>query len=404
MSEWKRLRLGNVASIKHGYAFKGTDFSDSGPGPRVLTPGNFAIGGGFKTGKPKYYRGEVPDGFRLNPGDLVVTMTDLSKSGDTLGYPAIIPDEPGYLHNQRIGLVEINAPQLIDKGFLYYAFRTARYRTHVLAGATGSTVRHTSPSRILGYTLTAPNLTEQKAIGAALGALDDKIAVNDRLAATARELGQTHFRAATSDDDVEELELGDVTEFLNRGVAPRYSEDQSELPVLNQRCIGGGRAGTAAARRTLSDNVPSPKLLRVNDVLINSTGIGTLGRVARWTRDEPYTVDSHITIVRFDANMADPVVAGFAVLDAQHEIESLGEGSTGQTELKRTKLRALRLGLPSRTGAAQLRLRLDALERRGDAALEESHALAELRDTLLPRLMSGELRVRDAERTVEEAL
>jgi len=92
------------------------------------------------------------------------------------------------------------------------------------------------------------------------------------------------------------------------------------------------------------------------------------------------------------------------MLAAQSEIERLGEGSTGQTELSRTKLGALRILLPSPRRVAELRASLDSLEARGEAALAEATTLAELRDTLLPKLMSGELRVRDAEKAVEEAL
>jgi type I restriction enzyme S subunit len=90
------------------------------------------------------------------------------------------------------------------------------------------------------------------------------------------------------------------------------------------------------------------------------------------------------------------------MLDAEPEITNMGEGSTGQTELSRAKLSTLRIRLPSKGRAAKLRPVLDALESRGDRALEESQSLAELRDTLLPRLMSGEIRVREAEKIVED--
>ena len=74
----------------------------------LLTPGNFAIGGGFKADKFKYYCGEVPDDSVLFEGDLIVSMTDLSKQSDTLGYPAFVPEcQEGkrYLHNQRLGRI-----------------------------------------------------------------------------------------------------------------------------------------------------------------------------------------------------------------------------------------------------------------------------------------------------------
>lgn len=103
---WTMTTLGGAAEIKHGYAFKGEYISDVENDNILLTPGNFLVGGGWKEGK-KYYSGEIPGEYVLHQGDLVVTMTDLSKDGDTLGFPALIPNSPKkkYLHNQRVGLV-----------------------------------------------------------------------------------------------------------------------------------------------------------------------------------------------------------------------------------------------------------------------------------------------------------
>ena len=90
MTDATRKSLGDYVRVKHGFAFKGEYFTDD-PTPDVLvTPGNFAIGGGFQDEKLKYYAGPVPDEYVFEEGDLVITMTDLSKAGDTLGYPALI--------------------------------------------------------------------------------------------------------------------------------------------------------------------------------------------------------------------------------------------------------------------------------------------------------------------------
>lgn len=68
--------------IKHGFAFAGEFFKTEPLGDVLLTPGNFAIGGGFKNDKFKYYLGDVPDEYVLEEDDLIVTMTDLSKGGN----------------------------------------------------------------------------------------------------------------------------------------------------------------------------------------------------------------------------------------------------------------------------------------------------------------------------------
>lgn len=127
-----------------------------------------------------------------------------------------------------------------------------------------------------------------------------------------------------------------------------------------------------------------------------------MGRVAIWQSDDQATVDSHVSIVRF-GSAVDQVCAGFAMLEAEPEIEALGEGSTGQTELSRLVLGNQSLTLPSASRMTDVRPKLDSLEARGCAALDEYVALAKLRDTLLPRLMAGEIRVKDAEKIVGDS-
>jgi len=105
----------------------------------------------------------------------------------------------------------------------------------------------------------------------------------------------------------------------------------------------------ADARRTdaVKKTVPSDRLLRRYDILVNSTGVGTLGRVAQVLNlEEPTTLDSHVTIVRPDPSRISPRFLGFALRNSQSAIEGLAEGSTGQTELARTRLAALQLSVP----------------------------------------------------------
>jgi type I restriction enzyme S subunit len=154
---WEVKKLKEFIEIKHGYAFKGEFFSKD-PTPNILlTPGNFKFGGGFKWDKLKYYDGEMPSDFILKNGDLIVTMTDLSKLGDTLGYPALVPPSKDlkFLHNQRIGKVNFKN-QKLGLFYLYYLLCSDSYRGHVLGTATGSTVKHTAPDRIKDFSFIFP--------------------------------------------------------------------------------------------------------------------------------------------------------------------------------------------------------------------------------------------------------
>ena len=156
---WKISSLSLDMSIIHGYAFKGEFFSDTKTNNILLTPGNFAIGGGFKGDKMKYYEGPIPEKYILSEGDLLVSMTDLSKMADTLGFPALIPkhDSRLFLHNQRLGKIKINSESYLTKEFLYILFCGSDYRNEILASASGTTVKHTSPERILSHKFVLPD-------------------------------------------------------------------------------------------------------------------------------------------------------------------------------------------------------------------------------------------------------
>jgi len=103
-NNWKTYKLGDLLKIKHGFAFKGEFFSDEKNDNVLLTPGNFNSYGGIKFNwdKQKFYKGEFPEDYILNEGDLIIALTDLTQSCSILGSTAIIKDNDyTYLHNQR---------------------------------------------------------------------------------------------------------------------------------------------------------------------------------------------------------------------------------------------------------------------------------------------------------------
>jgi type I restriction enzyme S subunit len=203
-SEWQPTVLGEVAEIKHGFAFDGDFITDEPFGNILLTPGNFAVGGGFKGDKFKYYTGPVPDEFVLDEGDLLVTMTDLSKLSDTLGYPAVVPARVEgrlFLHNQRLGKVLVKDGKAVDQGFLHYLLRSSAYRDEILASATGTTVRHTSPARIKQFAFMRPAIEEQRDIGRVLRLLDHKIDLSRRIAETLEAMARALFKSWFVDFD-----------------------------------------------------------------------------------------------------------------------------------------------------------------------------------------------------------
>ena len=181
MAQWRQRRLGDVLEIKHGFAFKGEFFSNTGEFV-LLTPGNFREEGGLrlKGEKEKHYTGEFPEEFLLRQGDLLVAMTDLTQNAPILGSTAFIPEDGRFLHNQRLGkIVNLKTNEVLPK-FVFYLFNTASVRGHIKGSASGATVRHTSPSRIYDVPIEIPLLPVQRRIASILSAYDELIENNQR--------------------------------------------------------------------------------------------------------------------------------------------------------------------------------------------------------------------------------
>lgn len=194
--KWGNYCLADIIHIKHGWAFKGEFFSEEPTDDILLTPGNFIIGGGFKAKKLKYYKGEFPVDYILEENDVIVTMTDLSKEADTLGFTAKVPAWFGkrFLHNQRIGLVSLKTNEF-DLNYLYWLMRTYSYQKFVANGATGATVKHTSPTKICQYKFIAPeNKDTQRKIASILSAYDDLIENNLKRIKLLEEKAQLHYK------------------------------------------------------------------------------------------------------------------------------------------------------------------------------------------------------------------
>lgn len=129
---------------------------------------------------------------------------------------------------------------------------------------------------------------------------------------------------------------------MKKGITPKYSaeENQKTIWVLNQKCNRNFEVSYSKARIHDCEKkiVPADKMLRVGDVLINSTGTGTAGRVAQVVEVKvPTTIDGHMILLRPSEEL-DPIYYGYAVKAFQSQIEGLAEGSTGQTEINRRRL------------------------------------------------------------------
>lgn len=391
MSDWETLVLRDAMRVKHGYAFPGAGFGADASRPQVLTPGNFALQGGFQHAKPKSFTGQFPPEFLLEPGCVVVTMTDLSRAGDTLGFAARLPEGGLYLHNQRIGLVELTDPERFDLDYFHYLTRTDPYRRHILGTASGSTVKHTSPGRITDFAAPVPSLPEQQAIAEVLGALDHKIAANLALADAADDLMHCTFLQAPS---AVTAPLSSTAAFVNGRAFTKDASGTGRVVVRIAELNSGVSGSTVISDAVVDDkHVAYP-----GDILFAWSGSLTLHR---WFRDEAI-VNQHI--FKVIPGIEHPSWLVYELLRRKlDDFRSIAaDKATTMGHIQRHHLDEL-VVLPSAETVHQLEPLMNGLWKAALNAQRESLTLAAMRDALLPQLMSGKLRVRDAEAAASAA-
>jgi type I restriction enzyme, S subunit len=426
-----KVRLGDIARVKHGFAFSGQYFRDEPPGDVLVTPGNFNVGGGFNSDKAKFYNGpDVEDDYVLRAGDLIVTMTDLSKASDTLGFPAIVPLTSGpyrYLHNQRIGLLDIKSAK-VDKRYLYYVMASPPYRAEILASATGTTVKHTSPRRIESFEFEIPSLQEQRAIAFILGALDDKIELNRKMRAILEAMARALFKSWFVDFDPVRTKAEVLDSRLAAEIAMLFPDtfDENGFPSAWRTSsvyeIADVIYGAAFASRFFNDQKTGHPLIRIRDLKHQAPTIYTSELHPRGYLAQPGDL-----LVGMDGEFRPYMWAGprgwmnqrvccfrpksgvsrayvhFSIEGLLAEVER-SEAATTVIHIGKSDIDLFHVLQPPNNIMKCYADIADNLEQRQLVANEESRTLTYMRDSLLPKLISGELRVRDAERILEKSV
>lgn len=410
---WPRVRLADLAAPVKGAIAGGPFGSDLvsadyvEEGVPVIRGVNLPFDSKLALENLVFVSEAKADSLHLNcaaPGDLVFTQRG------TLGQVGLLPQHPLY---SRYLISQSQMKMTVDAStasalYLYYYFRLPSSVTYIENHALQSGVPHINLGILRKLEVILPPLTVQHQIAAILEAYDDLIANNQRRIALLESMAEEIYRewfvrmrfpqhATLKGDELmppgwSRQPIGELAVLIKRGISPDYA-DQSEHQVINQKCIRGGRVSMAEARAHASV-VPDDKLLRFGDVLINSTGVGTLGRAAVFDIEASgVTCDSHVTILRpKDVALSGEFLA-YTIQLLQPYFESMASGSTGQAELSRELISRTKVLVPTS----------DLLKRFSDAAapirrqrrllLDQNEKLAATRDRLLPRLISGKLRV-----------
>ena len=371
----KEYRLSDILDIKHGFAFDGEYISSNDNGIVLVTPGNFKIGGGFQEDKCKFFYGEIPKEYILEPGSFIVTMTDLSKGIDTLGYSAVIPKHRNrvYLHNQRIGLVNFISDEC-DRGYIYYLMQTHTYQRSIANSSTGSTVHHTSPTRIKEYCFVAPKLSQQRKISKILSAYDNLIENNQKQIKLLEEAAQRLYKEWFVVDGMtkgwRKTNINEILTFHRGYDLTKVNMEAGPYPVVGATSILGYHR---------EYKIPGPGIVTGRS--------GSLGQYQFiWGNFWPHNTSLYVSDFKghdifYIFNLLKTV--DFSVLNNGGAIPTLNRNTLSNIEILE----------PPSALQAQYGAIAEPFYKKCRVLNLQNQKLTEARDRLLPKLMSGEIEV-----------
>lgn len=344
--------------------------------------------------------GKMP-GANLIAGDLVFTHRG------TIGQVSMIPRRPRY-GRYVLSTSHVKArldPKRAVPEFYYYWFRSEAGQHELLAHASTVGVPGLGQpvATIKSLKVPHPPVPIQGAIATVLEALDDKIAVNNRISDAAIQLAQAVFISLSPGIPLGTKTFGSVASVFGGGT-PRTAEASywdggiawatpSDVTALHAPYLfrTGRTISEAGLANCASQLYPAGSIFMTSRATIGAFAIPQVSAAVN---------QGFIVVVP-----PEPELRWWLFHEMRSRVDEMLRLANGSTflELSRTNFKQLPVHLPSPDIICRFHERVDPLHRKAAASEAESATLHELRDALLPKLMSGEIRVREAERIVEDA-
>ncbi|MCP9916936.1 restriction endonuclease subunit S [Cyanobium sp. ATX 6F1] len=434
-SDYPQVSISSVARVRSGFAFKSSDWQSTGiPVVKIanVKEGRLEMDGCSYVSEVVAHQARD---FLLEQGDILISMTGYV--GDVARVREA--DTPCAL-NQRVGRFHSYNKALIDPSFLFFHLKSKEVRSEIEQKAYGSAQPNISAGGIEETSIHLPELWIQQAIAHILGTLDDKIELNRKTNETLEAMAKALFKSWFVDfdpvrakaegrptglpdeisdlfaDSFEDSELGEIPSGwkiqsagnqyqISIGKTPPRKEahwfscGHLDVPWLSIRDLG--EAGVFAYRASECLTREAVERFNVKVVPANTVIVSfklTVGRVAI-TACEMLTNEAiaHFSPLRSEA--------GFEYtycLLSQYDYHSLGSTSSIATAVNSQILRDMPLLTPSGDIVRAFCDTTTSLFSSIKICQKETQHLSDLRDALLPKLISGEIRIPDAERMLEE--
>ncbi|WP_426978241.1 restriction endonuclease subunit S [Pseudarthrobacter sp. O4] len=341
-------------------------------------------------------------------GHSLLTSWDLLFARQSLTYEGagkcsmVLPFEGERTFESHLMRVRISR-EIASPAFYYYYFRSSQGRRNIETIVQQVAAAGIRGSDLARLTVPFPPLSEQRAIAEILGALDDKIAANTNLASTAEQLAAVEFQQRVRALPFSEQTFGDVAKVSGGGTpstsVPEFWNGDVLWATPTDVTALQGPYLSATSRRISEDGLAAcaSDLYPAGAILMTSRA--TIGAFA--LAQQPMAVNQGFIVVQ----PQDPELRLWFFHEMRSRVDEFISLANGATflELSRGNFKKFKVRLAEPQVMKEFVAVAEPLHAAASNGLSENTKLATTRDTLLPQLMSGKLRVKEAERVLEEA-
>lgn len=390
MSEWKECRLGDVISIKSGLPYKG-EYLNKGDN-YLLGMGCVSFTETFLPHGARRYNDEGKPQYVGKAGDIVLATRQQSDNMPILGMPAIIPDifsEGKVIVGSNLYIVDNKSD--IDNRFLFWLLRTPQYINHIRYSQTGTTVRMITKKDIENFTFYCPPKNLRNAISSLLWNIQEKIETNRKINARLEELAQALFKSWFIDFEPfggkmpEDWGTGKLSDIANiiMGQSPKGD------------CINSNQHGMIfyQGKTEFGDRFPAVKNF-TSDITRVAPANSVLLSVRAPVGDVNITLNECCIgrgIASIDYKYGPNSFIFLLLKNKTDYFDIFDKGGTVFGCINKRALEGMPIFLPSTSIIDSFNDLLGPIDMEFERRDRESSRLAALRDTLLPKLMSGEL-------------
>lgn len=406
-SEWQNRTLGDLADVVKGVTYRGIDIGEGEDGLVSITA--IKPGGGFISGGVRTFGGPRKPQHELSPGEIVVALTDLTQTGALIGSPAVVPRTEHRCLVAAHHVAAVRAKDGADRSFLYFRLTASDFQRHAATYSTGTTVRQVKPRDLATFPIRLPPLDEQRRIVGVLGALDDKVEAEHRkrggLDRLIRLAGGRLVR-----DGAEHWSLGRLGDHYGASRGLSYSGDgltdelAPGMPLHNLNSVREGGGYKFDGIKRYVGAFKDRHRVRPGDLVVANTEQGFDELLIAYPAIVPslfggeglYSHHLHRVVPIDRTHMSRHWLFVWLLDKRNHDLIAGYANGTTVNMLPVDALQDPVLPIPPVERVRALDEVVAPLVDAIEASYRETSTLAAIRDTLLPKLVSGTIRVPDS--------